>query len=254
MSQTKDILNHPIIGERYFFPRPGRPLQSRTFTGKDGCSLVCSHRTPHPGAKTVVHFHGNGETVADYDDGYAESICALGVNLLMVEYRGYGDSQGEPRLGHMLEDVEAVRLQSELKASETILYGRSVGAIFAVEWVSQEPKVAGLILESGVADPFERLALRLSASELGVSDGELREACDAYLDHQKKLSDYHGPMLVMHAAGDTLVEPSHAQAHMSYAPTEEKKLVLFPKGGHNTVLSANWTEYLQHLQSFIDEI
>src|SRR5690606_31281635 len=118
---------------------------------------------------------------------------------------------------------------------ETVVYGRSVGAIFAVEWAYQEPGIAGLILESGVADPYQRLALRLRASELGCTDQELQAACDRFLSHQAKLAEYRNPLLVLHAAGDTLVEPEHAHAHMQYARSEDKELVLFPKGGHNTV-------------------
>jgi pimeloyl-ACP methyl ester carboxylesterase len=128
-----------------------------------------------------------------------------------------------------------------------------VGAIFAVEWVAQESGIAGLVLESGVADPYQRLALRMSGRELGVSEEALREACFEHLDHQKKLSRYEGPALVLHAAGDTLVEPDHARAHMSYL-RGRKKLVLFPSGGHNTVLAANWNQYLEELRTFLAEV
>ncbi len=249
-----EILNHHIISERYFFPRSGEPRHPKTFEGADGCRLGCAHQAPHANAKTLVHFHGNGEIVSDYDDGYTDSLLALGVNVLMVEYRGYGASEGTPELGKMLEDVRLVREQSGLKPSETVVYGRSVGAIFAVEWASQEPSIAGLILESGVADPYQRLAIRMEARELGCTDQELEAICDQYLNHRTKLADYRAPLLVMHAAGDTLVQPVHARAHMEYASGEDKELVMFPRGGHNTVLSANWEQYLQSLKAFLERL
>lgn len=249
-----DILNHPVITERYFFPRQGRPQHERVFQGVDGTRLVCAHRVPHSGARTLVHFHGNGEIVSDYDDGYVDSLLSLGVNVLMVEYRGYGASQGSPELGKMLEDVRFVREQCGLTPSETIVYGRSVGAIFAVEWAFQEPQIAGLILESGVADPYQRLAIRLTPEELGCEEKELRAACDRHLNHQTKLVGYLGPLLVLHAAGDTLVEPDHARAHMSYAQGARKELVLFERGGHNTILGANWKDYLRCLKTFLDSL
>jgi pimeloyl-ACP methyl ester carboxylesterase len=248
------ILNHPVISQRYFFPRQGRPQHLREFEGVDGTRLGCAYRAPHAGAKTLVHFHGNGEIVADYDDGYVDSLLSLGVNVLMVEYRGYGASQGSPELGNMLADVECVRKQCGLKPEETVIYGRSVGAIFAVEWASQEPEIAGLILESGVADPYQRLAIRLEPGELGCTTEELRAACDQHLNHRDKLARYVAPLLVMHASGDTLVEPDHARAHMSYAPGTDKELVLFERGGHNTVLSANWKQYLSSLKAFVDRL
>jgi alpha-beta hydrolase superfamily lysophospholipase len=248
------ILNHPIITERYFFPRTGTPRHLREFQGAEKTRLGCAYRSPHDKAKTLVHFHGNGEIVADYDDGYVDSLLSLGVNVLMVEYRGYGSSGGAPELGKMLEDVRSVREQCGLEPGETIVYGRSVGAIFAVEWAFQEPGIAGLVLESGVADPYQRLAIRLEPSELGCSEQELRTACDQHLDHRAKLANFSAPLLVMHAKGDTLVEPDHARAHMSYAQGSNNKLVLFDRGDHNTILGANWKEYLNTLKAFIDSV
>ena len=252
--QTMELLNHSLISERYFFPRPGEPKNFLDFKAADGVRIRCSQSTPREGQKTLIHFHGNGEIVADYDDGYSDSMAALGVNLLMIEYRGYGGSEGESQLGKMLQDVSCIREQCGIKAEDIVVYGRSVGAIFAVEWARQDPNISGLILESGVADPFQRIILRMSASELGVEDETLRVTCDAYLNHETKLQEYRNPLLVLHAAHDTLVTPDHAQAHMDYCRSEVKRLVLFPRGGHNTVLGANWKEYLKEIASFLSEL
>ena len=251
ISASGSILDHPIISERYFFPRPGKPPSTRDFTMPDGAVLRCLEHRPHAEAKTLIHYHGNGEIVADYLDGYLEAIANLGVNVLMVEYRGYGGSDGEPLLGKMLDDVETVRTACGLKSEEVVVYGRSVGAIFAVEWAAQDPNIAGLILESGVADPRQRLVIRLSASELGVSQSEFDEVCLRHLSHQDKLRDFEGPMLVLHAAGDSLVEASHAHAHMQWAEKAKKELLLFPRGDHNTVMGANWKDYLAALRAFV---
>jgi hypothetical protein len=50
-----------------FFPRRA-PLDDAFFvTASDGESkLGCFRATPHPGALTILHFHGNGEVVSDY--------------------------------------------------------------------------------------------------------------------------------------------------------------------------------------------
>ncbi len=101
-----ELLNHRIITERYFFPRPGSPRNTIDFTGIDGTRIRCSQKRPHSNVKTLVHFHGNGEIVADYDDGYLDSLVDIGVNVLMVEYRGYGDSEGKSELGKMLEVLD----------------------------------------------------------------------------------------------------------------------------------------------------
>jgi len=249
-----EILNHPVIGERYFFPRQGSPTEPIVYEGVGGTKLVGSGSAPHPQAKTLIHFHGNGEIVADYDDGYVDNLTSLGFNVLMMEYRGYGASEGTPELGTMLEDVNCLREQCGLKPEETVLYGRSVGAIFAVEWARLEPNIAGLILESGVADPHQRLVIRLKAEELGVSEEELQQACRECLDHRRKLESFTSPNLVMHAADDNLITPEHAELHMSCGKGDNKELVMFERGGHNMILAANWTAYLKTLETFVKNL
>lgn len=243
----ESLLDHPVISERYFFPRPDQPPEFRDFVAPDGVRLRCFEHRPHPGGKTLVHYHGNGETVADYLHDLVGDVVALGVNVLLVEYRGYGGSTGLPQLGKMLEDVSVVRQACGLEPEETFLYGRSVGAIFAVEWAYQQPRIAGLILESGVANPHQRLSIRLDPEEMGVDQATFDAACAERLDHKAKLASYRGPLLVFHAAGDSLVTVDHAHSHMEWAGGEDKRLVLFPRGDHNTILTYNWSQMLQEM-------
>jgi alpha-beta hydrolase superfamily lysophospholipase len=246
-----NLLDHPVISERYFFPRPDQPLRYRDFTTPDGVRLRCFEERPHLGGKTLVHYHGNGETVFDYLHDFVGAVTSLGVNVLLVEYRGYGGSSGLPQLGKMLDDVAVVRQACGLSPQETYLYGRSVGAIFAVEWAFQEPEIAGLILESGVANPHQRLSMRLEPEELGVDQATFDAACAERLDHQAKLAAYAGPLLVFHAAGDSLVTADHAQSHFDWAASKDKELVLFPRGDHNTILTFNWSEMLRRMGDFL---
>jgi alpha-beta hydrolase superfamily lysophospholipase len=245
------LLDHPVITERYFFPRPDQPQEYRDFTTPDGVRLRCFEHRPHPGGKTLVHYHGNGETVFDYLHDFVGEVAALGMNVLLVEYRGYGGSTGQPQLGKMLDDVTTVRQACGLTPQETYLYGRSVGAIFAVEWAAQEPNIGGLILESGVANPHQRLSIRLDPEEMGVDQAAFDAACAERLDHKVKLAGYHRPLLVFHAAGDSLVTVDHAHSHLEWASGEKKELVIFPRGDHNTILTYNWTEMLRHMGDFV---
>ena len=44
---------------------------------------------------TMIHFHGNGEAVADYVPFMADVFADMGLNSLFVEYREYGGSTGQ---------------------------------------------------------------------------------------------------------------------------------------------------------------
>ena len=252
MPGSRDLLDHPLVSERYFFPRPSR-LASPFRVDAGDATLACSFHAVAPEAPTVVHFHGNGEIVDDYLGGFAERFAWLGWNLLLAEYRGYGRSTGEPLLGRMLGDVEHVVRAAGAPPERMVAFGRSVGSIFAIEAAARFPTLAGLVLESGVADPAERLLLRLSPRELGVAPDELARACAARLDHRRKLGAYAGPVLVLHAIHDGLVPADNAQRLASWArgPVTRR---LFEEGDHNTVLHENEHAYFDAVGEFLASV
>lgn len=247
-----DILNHPLIGGRYFFPIHGA-LERPFWVECGDARLACSYHQFDPAAKTLVHFHGNGEIVDDYLGPFVEQVLRLGCNLLLAEYRGYGLSTGRPELGRMLQDVAPTIEALGKKEEELIFFGRSVGSIFAIEAACRFPRAAGLILESGVADVLERLLLRVDPAELGVSDAEFAAVVEEHLDHRQKLSTYPGPLLVLHTQNDGLVDVSHGERLYEWGQGD-KAIKVFERGNHNTILGANWQEYFARIQAFLNRL
>jgi len=243
-----DWLDHPLISERYFFPRRD-PVAESFPVLVDGATLACRSYRNRPGAKTVIHFHGNGEVAADYQQGFPELFARLGWNLLLAEYRGYGGSTGRPQLGRMLTDVDAV-LAAAGPPEQLVLFGRSVGSLFAIRGIRQSPQIAGLILESGIADVRERLLLRVAPEELGVSPAALDALLADSFDHQTSLSSYHNPTLVLHARHDGLVDVSHGERLHRWAGGG-KHLKVFPRGDHNSILDRNAEEYAELVARFL---
>jgi fermentation-respiration switch protein FrsA (DUF1100 family) len=150
----------------------------------------------------------------------------------------------------MLDDVKATLAALQLPPQELIIFGRSVGAIFALEAVRLFPDVAGLVIESGIADVRERLLLRVRPQELGVSLTEFDATVDAHLNQQRKIAAYPGPVLVMHTRNDGLVSAQHAEKLYQWAPGR-KELKIFPQGNHNDIMFVNSREYFSTLERFI---
>ena len=244
------LLDHPILSQRYFYPQPGRPAHGVwEVPTLDGHTLVCFRHLRPENHFTVVYYHGNGETVADHFPDPAEQWLALGLNLVIVTYRGYGGSTGQPQLVRQLQDVQPVFDGLQLDPSRLLVFGRSLGSLYACEFAYRYPQVAGLILESGIADPLERVLLRVQPEELGGTYPQLQADVHQHLNQQAKLQAYPGPVLVMHALGDTLVDASHARRNHHWA-AGPKQLVLFDRGDHNTILAANQPRYFQEIERF----
>ncbi|MBW2278950.1 MAG: alpha/beta hydrolase [Deltaproteobacteria bacterium] len=238
----KKILDHWLITERYFFPRHDSPADI-VKVDVGNAVLACHHHRPHPGAPTVIHFHGNGETVDDYVPWFPELWQQRGLNTFLAEYRGYGASTGTPLYGRMLDDTEAIFEAVGQPEDQIVVFGRSVGSTYALELVGRHPGVWGLIIESGIADPLERLLIRFRPEELGVTEQELARAAAERLDHRKKLAGFEGPLLVMHAADDSLLDVSNGERLAVWGPQGRTELLVFPSGDHNAIMLANMQEY-----------
>jgi alpha-beta hydrolase superfamily lysophospholipase len=242
------VLDHPTISSRYFFPRRDAP-PATVPVEVEGATLACAKHTPHgPEAPLLVHFHGNGEVVADYVPDFAEELAKAGFDTFFAEYRGYGASSGSPALVQMLGDVAAVLDSLDRPLDRVFVYGRSVGSIYAIEAAHARNTIGGLILESGIASPLERVLLRVRPHEIGVTREEMEQEAALHLDHERKLAAYPGRTLVLHAANDHMVDASHAERNARWARSAE--LVLFERGDHNSILAANLPAIIDAVRLF----
>ena len=178
----------------------------------------------------------------DYLGDFEQRIAGLGANLLLAEYRGYGMSSGEPALAAMLEDVRLIVEACAVPPERIIFFGRSLGSLYALHGASLYPQSAGLIIESGLADPLERILVRIEPRHLGGTMDELKNEVDRCFNQQAKITSFTGRVLILHTRNDDLVSVRHAERLYNWA-NEPKELVLFERGDHNTILSVNEEEY-----------
>jgi pimeloyl-ACP methyl ester carboxylesterase len=149
----------------------------------------------------------------------------------------------------MLADVDRVLAATRVPPERVFVYGRSIGSIYAIEAVRRRPELGGLIVESGIADPLERILVRVSPAELGVDDAGLRREVAHHLDHRAKLAAYPGRVLVLHARNDHLIDLSHAERNASWS--RNGNLLVFDRGDHNTVLAYNQPAIVEAVAQFV---
>src|SRR4030042_2559443 len=102
-------LDRPEILQFIFYPRrdftktPTNAIDYFIPVDKD-VSISCRFYTHSRSAPSIMYFHGNGEVVSDYDS-IAPLYDKLGINLFVVDYRGYGASGGTPSFSSMIADA-----------------------------------------------------------------------------------------------------------------------------------------------------
>jgi len=247
------ILDHRVVSERYFFPRVGSPTAPIRWVDVEGDRLACHHTKPASGQPTLLFFHGNGSIVEDWIGLLPRALAEHGIGCFLAEYRGYGGnrSTGRPKLARYCGDLPAIVEATGAAPESIVAYGRSLGSIYAIETVRQFPRIGGLVIESGIADVHERLAMRMKAEELGTDEATFERAVRSRFDHRAVLEAYDGPVTIFHAVGDRTVGIDHAERNAAWSGGE---LVRFARGDHNTILHANWDAYLETLLSFLGRV
>lgn len=243
-----------------FHPRPGYRPSSQA-NGDDlripvGDGVVISGRCHQadPEAVTILFFHGNGEIVEDYDD-LGPIYARRGINFLVVDYRGYGQSAGQPTASALLADSHAVLgfvagwLKRQGHAGPLVVMGRSLGSAPALELASHHPEViAGLILESGFAHTgplLRRLGVNLATLNFEEYQG-FRQ-----LD---KIRIVTKPTLIIHAEHDHIIPFSDGQALYDASPAPDKRLLEIPGADHNTIFAVGWRPYLEAVETFASSL
>jgi uncharacterized protein len=153
-------------------------------------------------APLIIIAHGNAEIIDGLPDEF-DWLTDYGFALLLVEYPGYGRSEGTPsqaRIAKVLLDAyDTVIQRPDIDPMRIILLGRSLGGGTICTLADQRPS-AGLILISTFTD-IKRFAKNYLAPSFLVRDT---------YDNNAVLEHYLKPVLIIHGSKDTVVPYNHA--------------------------------------------
>jgi len=196
---------------------------------------------------TLLFNHGNAGNIGDRLDSIS-LFHSLGLNVLIYDYRGFGESEGKPsEQGTYLDaNVAWDYLLEErmISPQEIIIFGRSLGAAMAADLASQNLS-AGVILESAftsVPDMAASLYPWLPVRWLSRYQ----------YNNLEKIDRITSPLLVMHSRADEIIPFTHGEQLFAHA--NEPKQFLELSGGHNDGYHVSRKVYVKAMQQFLDEI
>lgn len=198
------------------------PAVDEVFLDAGGVKLHAWHVKGQPGAPLVMYFGGNAEEVSWMIDA-AAAIPA--VSWLLVDYRGYGLSEGSPGEAEFVADALRWYDRFAPDAKRVIAFGRSLGSGVAVQLAAARP-VHSIILVT----PYDSIAAvaKRHYAYLPV-DLLLKHRFDS-IDLAPALKQ---PLLCLVAEHDEVIPPEHAERLYAAWGGEKQKLML-QAAGHNS--------------------
>jgi fermentation-respiration switch protein FrsA (DUF1100 family) len=242
-----------------FFPNyPGRlegnwhphnlPIEDVWLHSSDGTKLHAWWIPNSEAEFTFVAFHGNASNIANRADVY-RFLRDTPANVLALEYRGYGHSEGEPTEVGFYRDADAAYQYLVARAIEPQLivsFGQSLGTAVAANLAAHR-QVGAVILEApfpSASRVARKLFWFLPGIELFVR-GQLNTAA--------RLNENSAPILIVHCTQDPVIPFSLGQAVYNAAPSPKQFLPIAGVCHEESSIMAP-QKYRDALQDFLGTI
>jgi alpha-beta hydrolase superfamily lysophospholipase len=248
------FFDRPEILNFIFYPRKDFGVSKAGTTYfievEDGIKIGCRFyfKKSYP---SILYFHGNGETVGDYDD-VAPLFNQRGINLFVADYRGYGLSNGMPTMTNLIKDAHPIFkgfkeiIEKEGCNKNLFLMGRSLGSIPAIELAYHyQSEISGLVIESGSADFLRLLSI------FGIEpESSLKEKLER-TSNRAKIRSISTPTLIIHAEYDSLIPLKEGIELYENSKAENKELFIIPGADHNDLWFIGGDKYYIKIEEFI---
>ncbi|WP_422085047.1 alpha/beta hydrolase [Variovorax sp.] len=214
-----------VLGMRY------EPVQ---FTSADGTRLsgwflpAADRKNPKEAKGTVVHFHGNAQNMSTHWR-FVAWLPKQDYNVLVFDYRGYGQSEGKPEPKGVFEDSNAalnyVRSRQDVDPERLFVFGQSLGGTNAIAVVGSGNRagVKAAAIESTFYSYSSIANDKFKGAGLLVSD---EYAASKYVAAVSPI-----PLLFIHGTADQVIPVEHSKRLLADA-REPKQLIEVQGAGH----------------------
>ena len=240
-----------------FFPWPGEqrtpetlgvPFTPLTIATADGETLRGWHLAHAAPRARVLYFHGNGGNLSLWTDVYA-GLWHQGMEVVAIDYRGYGLSTGRPSEIGLYRDVDALLefVATHLPSTDapTVFWGRSLGTPVAAYAASRRAP-DGIVFESGFP------SLR-SVIETNPIMWVLSWLSSYSFPTATWMANVQAPALVLHGDRDDVIAYRLGKRLHDRLPGP-KRFITLPGIDHNYPIPADWPIYWDAVRSFVDSL
>jgi len=156
---------------------------------------------------TLYFLHGNAGNIV-YNYLLMEPFVKKGFQIFMIDYSGFGFSQGKSKRKFVLTDakdgLDYLLSRADIKHDKLIMYGQSLGGHLAVVSGTQnQDKIDGLVIEGAFTSHKDAANDRVPF----LSRIFVREMYSA----EKNIGNYKKPLLIIHSTEDKTIPYKHGE-------------------------------------------
>ena len=244
-----------FVNKSAFYPLPGSTLditalpdsiEQYYFDSSDGVKLSAFYLSNPKANKTIIYFHGNAGN-ASLRLPLAAKLAKQKSNVLLVDYRGYGLSSGEPSEDGVYSDARAALTflgdHWGLKPENIFLFGRSLGSAVAIDLATYHD-FAGIILVTPLS----------SGKDVAIHSGlkYLTPFIGNPFSNKEKIVELDVPILIIHGDSDEVLPLEMATELKKLAGTHAR-LEIIPGAGHNDITQVAKSAFYGHIKSRSEE-
>lgn len=179
---------------------------------------------------TLLFFHGNAGNISGRlfkAKGWVEQ----GISVFLMDYRGYGKSEGKiEKAIDLLEDARTalgwLEKEKGIPSERIILYGESIGSYPAIT-LAGEKKFSGLVLEAPFTTLLELARIHYSwVPEMLLKDFPLK--------NEEAIPRVKAPVFILHGDQDEVSPVKFGERLYELAPSPKEFYVV--QGGHHNDL------------------
>ena len=195
------------------------------------------------GGRALLFFHGNAGNIGDRLDRARILNERLGLDVFLVDYRGYGRSEGHPSEEGLYRDARAVYAQAltRFRADQIVLFGESLGSAVTIQ-LGTEQVCAGVVLET----PFLSVPAMARKHYPFVPTFLIRSR----FDNGAKIGSVPMPKLFLIAERDEIAPPDQGRSLFELAAAP-KTLFVIEGAGHNDTYVTGGEPYWKAWAGFL---
>ncbi len=227
----------------------GLPFEDLYLLTEDGIKINAWF-VPYKGSdRGLLWFHGNAGNISHRVDLIQRLHHELKVNIFIIDYRGYGKSEGEQSEEGITKDARAaydtLLSRKEINPRQIFIFGRSLGSAVAVQ-LATESQAAGLILEA----PFTSIREMVQVTAPWFP---FKERLKTQYNSLNKIKQVHMPLLIMHGDQDKII-PFEQGQRLFEAANSPKTFHMISGADHNNSYIVGGHAYFEAIAQFIENI